>query len=125
MKILAFSGISFVHSVLETLIPLHDAEKPDIITILGGLFPKQNKEEISNKKSNRKNTHINEFIDNILQLNIIGKPIFIVPNNEDIMFPKAINRLKKKEDIWTRWIHNKGSIIEIKTKSMTIFLNLV
>lgn len=96
MIILAFSGISILSSSIETIMPIIDLEKPDIVLILGDLFTNKNNLEHS--------------IRSILELNFAQCPILLTPNSHDLTFSRAIKKIKSQLGFHIRWIYDIGSI---------------
>lgn len=103
MKLLVFSGIHSVQSSFETIMPILDSENPDIVILLGDLFPDFNDTIDSSM--------LDIYTNNILQLNLIERPVFVIPSRKDLDY-SIIKKLQKKTEFWIRWLHNKGTIID-------------
>lgn len=103
MKLLVFSGIHSVQSSFETIMPILDSENPDIVILLGDLFP--------DFDDTIDSSMLDIYSNNILQLNLIGRPVFVIPSRKDLDYSN-IKKLQKKTEFWIRWLHNKGTIID-------------
>ncbi len=113
MKIIALSDIYLLDSPVEKLQSIITTENVDIVILLGGLFPKIDSDnKIENKPFKKKKGSSGLQSSNILELNWLLIPVFVIPNEDDLKHNSLIKQIQGQEAVWIRYIHNKGTIID-------------
>lgn len=113
MRLLSFSDVYALESPIEKLQSIIETEKIDAIVLLGGLFPNfQNESKTQSKNSVRTKKQTDIQSTNILELNWLLIPIYVIPDKNDLNNKKLIRQFQGQEAVWIRYIHNKGTILD-------------
>ena len=113
MRILALSDIHRLESPVEKLQSIINSEKIDAIILLGGLFANQNSSDEEKSKTSIKKKKSNDTpATNILELNWLLIPVFVIPDESDLKDNKHIRQVQGQEAVWIRFLHNKGTILD-------------
>ena len=113
MRLLSFSDIYSIELSIEKLQSIIESEKIDAVVLLGGLFSEKPKHlEVKSKTNPKSKKNIVSPSTNILELNWLLIPIFVVPDNNDLKYNKLIRQIQGQEAIWIRYIYNKGTILD-------------